>query len=816
MDTNTITIQIPASPVRAERDYLKLGQFQPAGHSLTVNSRYLEQDGKPWLPIMGEFHFSRYPAAEWERELRKMRAAGVNIIASYVFWNHHEELEGQYDWSGNLDLRRFVQLVQQIGLQFYLRPGPWVHAEARNGGFPDWLLTDGPVLRDDSAAYQQQEANFFVKMMETAPVRCNAPLYLERVARFYKQIGAQLKGLMWEDGGPVIGVQLENEYHRTGPGCGAEHIAELKRLAIEAGLRVPVYTVTGWPTLDIPLQEVVPVSGAYPDGFWQNNNAPLPPSGTYVFNTERAIGEMGNVGGTPADGTINKEHYPFFLAEAGGGMHVSYHRRPVVGMNDLAATTLVQIGSGANLYGYYMFHGGTNPVGKYGYLNETQSTGYPNDVGLLGYDFHAPLGQYGHVRPSFGRLRTLHMFTSAFGEDLAPMEAVLAEGAIIDAADRSRLRVSARGAGDEAYLFINNHVRHYPLPDFKHVALRVNTHAGSVQLPTLDIPSGVYCIWPVGHRIGATRLRYATVQPLTRWTTAQGGCVWVAFSQPQLRAQLCFDARSVKIEHAGAAQVTQDGDDLIVDLSAQHDVHTLTVRDEKAQLHTVIVLSQAAADQACLVNFKGQQRLVLSTHPLYEDQSGLRVCAPVHEAVRVRVFPAEGIATAADQNGFASLQFAAEDTEQAVSYEILRDNTAAPAVKMGPHISWRSGPVPLMPAEAAFTEANRIKLEIPTKLQQHTGRIELEIDFIGDIGRLYADGKLVDDKFYDGESWFVGVDRFISNGRWPELELRILTAPDDFPVFLENKALERLSSASHRGKLVGVRARAWRDIALAG
>lgn len=814
METNTITIQIPAATVQTESDYLQLGRYQPVGRTLNVNSRYLELDGKPWLPIMGEFHYSRYPACEWERELRKMQAAGVNIIASYVFWNHHEEIEGQYDWSGNLDLRRFVELVKEIGLLFYLRPGPWVHAEARNGGFPDWLLTRTPMQRDTSPAYREEEAHFFEEMMNLGPVRCNDPLYLKRVARFYNEIGAQLKGLMWEDGGPIIGAQLENEYHRTGPGCGAEHIAELKRLAIEAGLRMPMYTVTGWPTLDIPLREVVPVSGAYPDGFWQNNDAPLPPSGVYVFNTERAIGEMGNVGGTAADGPINKEHYPFFLAEAGGGMHISYHRRPVVGTDDLAATTLVQIGSGANLYGYYMFHGGTNPIGKFGYQNETQSTGYPNDVGLLGYDFHAPLGQYGRARPSFGRLRTLHLFAAAFGQTLAPMEAVLADGAIVDAADRSQLRVAARGAGDEAYLFINNHVRHYPQPDFHNVVLKLNTTNGELSLPAVNFPSGCYCIWPVGHRIGTSLLRYATVQPLSRWEEG-GQITWIAFSQAEQTAQLCFDATTLKLIDAGGAKVTQNGADLILGFSTQKDIQRMRFADNTGIEHTVIVLSQAAADQAGRVRLGGRERLVLSQHVVYQDKDALVLCAPASEDTHVRIFPADGLSAVAEECGFADLHFAAVQPEQDVSCRILNDQAQAPAVKLGPHIPWRTGPVPLMPEDSAFDNTTRIAIEIPEALKSHKGRVELEIDFVGDIGRLYADGKLVDDKFYDGEPWFVGVDRYACDGRWPTLELRILAAPAKLPIFLEREAQDRLEAAPHRAKLLGVRATAWRELRFA-
>src|SRR5471032_974705 len=97
-----------------ERDFLALGDggAGPAG-TLTVNNRYIERDGRPWMPVMGEFHYSRCPEDEWADELRRMRAGGVDIVATYVFWNHHEAEEGRYDWTGLRDLRRFVDRVHE-------------------------------------------------------------------------------------------------------------------------------------------------------------------------------------------------------------------------------------------------------------------------------------------------------------------------------------------------------------------------------------------------------------------------------------------------------------------------------------------------------------------------------------------------------------------------------------------------------------------------------------------------------------------------------------------------------------------------------
>ena len=115
----------------------------------------LTVDGKRWYPMMGEMHFSRYPHQYWEEELCKMKSGGIDIVSLYVIWIHHEEIHGEFDFTGNRNLREFLETVKKCGLYAILRIGPWAHGEARNGGFPDWLLNDSKekgyeVRTDDS------------------------------------------------------------------------------------------------------------------------------------------------------------------------------------------------------------------------------------------------------------------------------------------------------------------------------------------------------------------------------------------------------------------------------------------------------------------------------------------------------------------------------------------------------------------------------------------------------------------------------------------------------------------------------------------
>ena len=411
-----------------------------AGRTLAVNSRYLMLDGKPWFPVMGEFQYSRYPSENWEREILKMKAGGVSIISTYIFWIHHEEIEGQFDWSGRRDLRHFVELAAKHGMYVWARIGPWDHGEVRNGGLPDWVLSKSKARSNDAA-------------------------YLKYVQRFYGEIGHQLSGLFWKDGGPIVGVQIENEYHERGPQQGEEHINTLRKMARAAGIDAPVYSITGWDDAVIPAAGVIPVFGGYPDGFWYRPMTPLAPSPAYFFSPLRADENVGDdLKSKRPEIDARFAPYPFFTAEMAGGMELAYHRRPVMSADDIAALDVAKLGSGVTLYGYYMFHGGTNPDGKVTTLQESQATGYPQDLPLKSYDFQAPMGEYGQMHPSFRELKNIHLFLHDFGSALARMAAYFPDRMPTGKQDRDTPRVAVRSDSQSAYVFLNNYQKDHPLP----------------------------------------------------------------------------------------------------------------------------------------------------------------------------------------------------------------------------------------------------------------------------------------------------------------------------------------------------------------
>ncbi|MBQ7886901.1 MAG: beta-galactosidase [Clostridia bacterium] len=473
----------PYAPTPILRGHMRMGDSR-----IQVNSRYIEQDERPILPVMGEYHFVRDHRENWRRELAKMKAGGVNIAATYMLWIYHEEIEGAFDFSGDRDVRAFLLECQSLGLHVMLRIGPWAHGECRNGGFPDWLQHSG------------------------IPLRCNDPRYMDKARIWYTKVYEQVKGLFFKDGGPIIGVQIENELVDN-----AEHLLALKQLALEIGYNVPIYTVTGWNSkygARMPVDEVLPVFAAYVDAPWDASLEPLPPSHHFCFDPTRndtAVG-MDLMRDTDADGwRLPYERYPFATCELGSGLQVTHHRRPVVSAMDAYALSLVKLGCGNNLIGYYMYHGGVNKLGRLSTLQESRASGYPNDVPILNYDFQTCLSAYGEARDQYGMLNMLHLFAEDFGESLAPMEHVPAED-FIPCTDTKRLRCALRTDGRSGFVFVNHYQRSLALEDVCGAVI----HALDVTFPPIDVCGDVSFFMPVHMVLANVHLRFATAQPLCR------------------------------------------------------------------------------------------------------------------------------------------------------------------------------------------------------------------------------------------------------------------------------------------------------------
>ena len=732
-------------PVAApEAGYLHLGGNSRGGRVIAVNSRYLTLDGRPRLPVMGEFHFSRYPDRYWEEEIQKMKAGGIGIVSTYLFWNHHEEIEGRFEWAGRRNVRRFVELCAANGLWVAVRIGPWSHGEVRNGGFPDWLL-------------------------KHPPLRKNAPEYLSFVKRYFAQIGEQLRGLCWKDNGPIIAFQLENEYNIKGPGAGAEHIARLKELAVEANLVAPLYTVTGWDNTSYPPRDVIPVFGAYCDDFWSDTTAELvDPEAAYLFKVERESPGIlqGAAGSGVPEPTSAMNHYPIFTAERGGGIQVGYRRRPLVQPGDVAPMTVTGLGSGANLYGYYMFHGGSNPEGRLTTLQESRANGEWSDLPVVSYDFQAPLGEFGQMRGSFREIKLLHQFVNEFGGELAGMMTALPRMVPAGPLDKSVPRVAARIAGNRGFIFINNYLRLDPLPERRDFRIEVTLAAETVTVPRrpVNVPPQTWGIWPVNLDLDGALLRYATAQPFAR--IEHDGTRYVFFAaMPGVAADFCFDSATLASIAAPGASVERNDGHTHVSAAKPGLSPAITLRSKRGQTTRIVLLDREQAENV----WRDGDHLLLSKADVFCAPDGVHLRARIAEALSYSAFPEWR-----DQS--------AKVQPKHIPVGLKKIGDAAPSrpVKMTP--------IATAPDESAFDKAAVWHITLPSDALTGLSDIFLRIRYAGDIGRLYSSGRLLHDDFYNGTVWEIGLKRFGPEALMHPLEVRILPLRKDAPIYLDKAA----------------------------
>ena len=338
-----------------------------------------------------------------------MKAGGITIVATYVFWIHHEPEEGHWNWAGNMNLREFLEVCKSERMPVVLRIGPFCHGEVYQGGFPDWVV-------------QRHVSN-----PKEYKVRSMAKGFIKEVERLYYNIFGQVNGLLWKDGGPVVGVQIENECR--GPW---NYYMTLKDIAVKAGFDVPFMTRTGWPKLNGKEEfgKLLPLYGDYADGFWDRKLTDMPGeySKAFIFKDNRMSGAIATETFS-ADELKETENskltYPYLTCELGGGMMPSYHRRINISGNEAMPLAICKLGSGSNLPGYYMYHGGTNPYNLAHTMAETQKTAVTNynDMPYMTYDFQCPLGEMGQPNDiAFHQTRFLHQFLADWGEELSQMD----------------------------------------------------------------------------------------------------------------------------------------------------------------------------------------------------------------------------------------------------------------------------------------------------------------------------------------------------------------------------------------------------------
>lgn len=657
-------------------------------HSLII-------DGKRKAAVMGEVHYSRIPAEEWQTEIRKMKEGGITLVATYVFWNHIEEEEGIFDWSGQRNLRQFIEICGDEGLPVIVRIGPFCHGEARNGGIPDWMFGKGCKMRQANRTF------------------------MHYVGALYRQIFSQIVGLQWKDGGPVIACQFDNEYRGSG-----DYLMALKQTALEIGFDLPFYTRTGWPELSkpVPFGEMIPLYGDYADGFWERSLKET--AGNYwkafhfkAFRSSTAIASE-QLGKQEEKLTQGDEQYPYFTCELGGGMMTAYHRRVYLYPEDAYSMAVVKLGSGSNLLGYYMYHGGTNPEGKLTNLNEEQrtiATNY-NDLPVKTYDFQAPLGEFGQRNPHYYTLRTLHLFMADFGEELAPMEAAFPQAdKPMEKGEDTYLRWTYRSKDGSGFVFINNYERLQNLTAKRHIRFDVGGYTFP-QRP-IDIPAGTMAVLPFNLKAGNLNIDYATAQPVAR-RTANGRTALYLMQLDGIRTEISINGKVKK--------------------------------GLKAYGTTRPAISQQELDIYLLT--PGQAGALFLPEEATREPEVTAVC----------------------------------------TYTKTRQAGAPRAITIGVNKVAES------PVDKDFELAACYTIELPESTDRSNAL--LDIDYLGDVARLYADGKLIDDNFWNGRTFQYALWRLPETCK--SLELRILPLQKDMPVYFPSAFQAELEKGIRVGEVV--------------
>lgn len=464
--------------------YLQLGRNGPVGKEIRINNLYLEEGGIPQLPVMGEIHYNRMDSRYWRDALLKMKASGIDIVATYCIWSLHEEFEGELSWEGHLNLRRFIELCKELDMKVHLRFGPYCNAEIKNGGLPDWIVNNKNLI-----------------------TRSNDPLYLEYTRRWYQAVYDQVKGLLWKDGGPVMALQLENEYVR--PGMIVSHLLNLKKMAVEIGFDVPLYSMTHWMDSEYPKGEIVPYAGFYIEAPWTASGKDEIPTSNFEFFTYNRLSDNIGTDIIKIEGDVESlsgenNDSPFFTCEIGVGTTAFYQRRAVVPEEMAGENINLRLGCGANMMGYYMYTGGTNPVGK---ISTYQSSG-PR----ISYDYQAPIREFGTLGTVMQETKKYNYFMNDFGTALAPAVAYLPT----TNQDRDNLQWAVRLNGNTGYLFCSNYLYKHSRKDYKNVQFSIKLKDETIRIPRqkVTVKNGTYFLWPFNQELSNVLLKYSTTQPV--------------------------------------------------------------------------------------------------------------------------------------------------------------------------------------------------------------------------------------------------------------------------------------------------------------
>ena len=331
---------------------ISFSQNNSGRHTFSLGGDEFLLDGTPFRIISGELHPGRIPAEYWRHRIQMTKAMGCNTVSAYLFWNHHEAKEGIYDFrTGNRDISEFISIAEEEGMWVIIRPGPYVCAEWEFGGIPPYLLRT-PEIK----------------------VRCLDPIYMKAAERYLSRLADVLRPHLITNGGPVLMIQIENEYGSYGN--DRDYMAALKKIWESCDIDVPFFTGDGPTTYMLEAGTLPGCAVGLDSG-----------SDEADFDLARKM--------NPGVPVFSSETYPGWLTHWGEDW-----ARPDTASLLREVKFLMDTGKSFNLY---VIHGGTN----FGFTAGANSGGKGYEPDITSYDYDAPIDEQGRATPKYYALRRL-------------------------------------------------------------------------------------------------------------------------------------------------------------------------------------------------------------------------------------------------------------------------------------------------------------------------------------------------------------------------------------------------------------------------
>lgn len=319
------------------------------GGDFTAGKNTFLLNGQPFVVKAAELHYPRIPRPYWDQRIKMCKALGMNTICLYVFWNIHEQQEGKFDFTGNNDVAAFCRLAQRNGMYVIVRPGPYVCAEWEMGGLPWWLLKKKDIrLREDD------------------------PYFLARVKAFEAEVGRQLAPLTIQNGGPIIMVQVENEYGSYG--VNKQYVSQIRDIVKASGFDKVTLFQCDWASNF--------ENNGLDDLLWTMNFG----TGSNIDAQFKRLKQL-----RPETPLMCSEFWSGWFDKWGARHETRPAKAMVEGIDEMLSKNIS--------FSLYMTHGGTS----FGHWAGANSPGFAPDV--TSYDYDAPINEYGHATPKFWELR---------------------------------------------------------------------------------------------------------------------------------------------------------------------------------------------------------------------------------------------------------------------------------------------------------------------------------------------------------------------------------------------------------------------------